>query len=109
MGSWHCEQVSEPTNSAPGMFGGAITVRLTVAQEIAATVAITTPDMTRSLQCLTLFFAESPSCAGGSCNDSLIGVSWFSEDRCGCPGLSFWSAKQVGAVGRAQSPLSNCE
>jgi hypothetical protein len=77
MGSWHCEHVSEPTNWAPGMLGGAITVRLTVAQEIAATVAVRTQETTSSLRRLTFFFRESTSCAGESCNGSLIDVSGF--------------------------------
>src|SRR2546421_3293329 len=38
MFSWHCEHVSEPTNVAPGMLGGAMTARCTVAQEIAMAV-----------------------------------------------------------------------
>jgi hypothetical protein len=79
MGSWHCEQVSEPTNSAPGMFGGAITVRLTVAQEIATAVAVKTPETTSDLRRLTYLFLEQPPCAGESCNESVIGVFGFLE------------------------------
>src|SRR6266496_4862566 len=111
MGSWHCEQVSEPTNSAPGMFGGAITVRLTVAQEMAATVAVTTPQTTSSFRRLSLPFFEAPSCTGGSIDGSLIGVRRVWERRLTnsldtaaflsaqavpggvCPSLSSWSDK----------------
>src|SRR6266496_4596179 len=97
MGSWHCEHVSEPTNSAPGMFGGAIKVRLTVAQEIAAAVAVKTPATTSSLRRLTFFFVESPSCVGEPYNEGLKDVSWFSEGCCMCPRLSFWSGKTDGS------------
>src|ERR1051325_10714755 len=72
MGSWHCEQVSEPTNSAPGMLGGATTVRVTVAQETAAATAVSTPVTTNNLRRLTFLFPESLSCAGDSCNESPI-------------------------------------
>src|ERR1041384_6409313 len=37
--SWHWAQVSEPTNVAPGICGGATTVRVTVAQEITTTAS----------------------------------------------------------------------
>src|SRR6266568_3156931 len=79
MGSWHWEQVSEPTNCAPGMFGGAITVRLTVAQEMATAVAATTAETTTSLRRLPFRFLESPSRAGESCDGSLIDVSGVLE------------------------------
>jgi len=64
IGSWHCEHVSEPTNSAPGMLGGAITVRLTVEQEIAATVTTSTADTAISLLRLTILFLDEPFSAG---------------------------------------------
>src|SRR5262245_14273232 len=88
MGSWHWEQVSEPTNSAPGMFGGAITVRLTVAQEMATTATAKTPETKRSLRWLTILVLESLLCAGESCNGSLI-EGWFIGGPIDCPSFSF--------------------
>src|SRR3954471_9460379 len=41
--SWHVAHSSEPTNSAPGMLGGARIVRLVVLQESRTTVSATAP------------------------------------------------------------------
>src|SRR5207342_307597 len=41
--SWHVAHSSEPTNSAPGMLGGARIVRLVVLQESKITVSATAP------------------------------------------------------------------
>lgn len=49
MSSWHCAQVSDPANVAPATCGGAITVRLTVAQEITIMAVSTTHAAARSL------------------------------------------------------------
>src|SRR5215467_2396953 len=41
--SWHVAHSSEPTNSAPGMLGGARIVRVVVLQESKITVSATAP------------------------------------------------------------------
>src|SRR3954452_17379963 len=46
--SWHVAHSSEPTNSAPGMLGGARIVRLVVLQESKITASATAPPPTHT-------------------------------------------------------------
>src|SRR5437868_2730901 len=79
--SWHWAQVCDPTNSAPGMFGGASTVRLTVAQEMAMSATANTTETASSLRRMTFLFLGSPCSAGKLAVEKLIGLSWMSEGR----------------------------
>jgi len=54
---------------------------LTVAQEIAAAVAVNTPPTTNSLRRLTSFLRQSGSGAGESGHAALIGFRWVSDLR----------------------------
>ena len=89
--SWHCEQVSEPTNSAPGMFGGAITVRLTAAHEIADTVAVAIAETTSTLRRLTFRFAQLAAGAEELSDGAFMEVSCETHGK--RPGDSRYSAK----------------
>jgi|SRR6266511_6089503 len=75
MSSWHSAQVCEPTNSAPGMFGGASTVRLTVPQEIAITVIDNTAETAIRRRRFVDLFLDSPSWTGRLFDEDRIGVS----------------------------------
>src|SRR6266487_6702796 len=79
--SWHWAQVCDPTNSAPGIFGGASTVRLTVAQEMAINATANTTETASSLRRMGFFFLESPCSAGKLSEEKPIGFRWMSEGR----------------------------